>query len=67
MEEGLFLFSDKVYYANGKQHGGNFRAQRDHTRIFSSGEIGIIGGVYDVDSGVVDFFKKPYKSGQNRE
>jgi carbonic anhydrase len=58
MEEGLFLFSDKVAYANVENSMEEILERSGIIReFFSSGEIGIIGGVYDVDSGVVDFFK----------
>ncbi|MDD2792217.1 MAG: hypothetical protein PHD73_03500 [Sediminibacterium sp.] len=58
MEEGQFLFNDKAANANVENSMEEIlERSRIIRELFSSGEIGIIGGVYDVDTGVVDFFK----------
>lgn len=58
MDDDQFLFSDKVAYANVENSMEEIlERSRIIRELFSSGEIGIIGGVYDVDSGAVDFFK----------
>ncbi|MFZ2785484.1 MAG: carbonic anhydrase [Sediminibacterium sp.] len=58
MEDEQFLFPDKIAYANVENSMEEILERSVIIRdLFSSGEIGIIGGVYNVDSGVVDFFK----------
>jgi hypothetical protein len=35
--------------------------------MFAKGEIGIVGGVYNVENGQVDFFKNLTKNGKGNE
>lgn len=52
------MFSDKAAYANVENSLEEILNQSDVVKeMFKKGEIGIIGGVYDVNSGEVDFFK----------
>ena len=53
-----YLFSDKVAYANVENSLEEILNQSDIVKdMFKKGEIGLVGGVYDVDNGNVDFFK----------
>lgn len=57
------LFSDKVAYANVENSLEEIINQSDIVKnMFKKGEIGLVGGVYNVDNGVVDFFKNLTKS-----
>ncbi|MDB5207222.1 MAG: Carbonic anhydrase [Flavisolibacter sp.] len=53
-----YMFHDKVAYANVENsleeilHGSEIVKE-----MFENGEIGIVGGVYNIDNGQVDFFK----------
>jgi carbonic anhydrase len=53
-----YLFGDKVAYTNVEN---SLEEILTHSKIvkelFEKGEIGIVGGVYNVDNGKVDFFK----------
>jgi carbonic anhydrase len=52
------LFSDKVSYANVENSLEEILTKSDIVKeMFEKGEIGIVGAVYDVKSGAVDFFK----------
>lgn len=53
-----YLFSDKVAYANVENSMEEILNQSDIIKdMFKKGEIGLVGGVYNVDNGKVDFFK----------
>lgn len=58
LDDKEYMFEDKVAYANVENsleeiisHSGIVKS------MFEKGEIGIVGGVYNVDNGQVDFFK----------
>jgi carbonic anhydrase len=52
------LFHDKVAYANVENSLEEILSGSDIVRdMFEQGSIGIVGGVYNVDNGQVDFFK----------
>lgn len=56
-DEG-YLFDDKVAYANVKNSLEEILTRSTIVReMFEKGQIGIIGGVYNIDNGQVDFFK----------
>ena len=53
-----YLFSDKVAYANVENSLEEIVTQSEIVReMFESGQIGIVGGVYNIENGQVDFFK----------
>jgi carbonic anhydrase len=53
-----YLFSDKVAYANVENSMEEILNQSEIIKdMFKKGEIGLVGGVYNVDNGKVDFFK----------
>lgn len=52
------MFTDKVAYANVENSLEEIINQSDIVKdLFKKGEIGLVGGVYNVDNGKVDFFK----------
>ena len=52
------LFSDKVAYANVENSLEEILIRSTIVKeLFEKGEIGIVGGVYNVENGEVDFFK----------
>lgn len=52
------LHDDKVAYANVENSLEEILNRSDIIKeMFAKGEIGIVGGVYNVDNGKVDFFK----------
>lgn len=52
------LFQDKVAYANVEKSLEDILSGSEIVReMFEQGKIGIVGGVYNVDNGQVDFFK----------
>jgi carbonic anhydrase len=53
-----YLFSDKVAYANVENSLEEIINGSDIVKeLFEKGEIGIVGGVYNIETGQVDFFK----------
>jgi carbonic anhydrase len=51
-------FSDSVAYANVENSLEEILERSQTIKdLFSRGDIGLVGGVYDVESGEVDFFK----------
>jgi len=53
-----YLFRDAVAYANVENSLEEILTQSNIVRtMFESGEIGIVGGVYNIENGKVDFFK----------
>jgi len=58
------LFDDHVAYANVDNSLEQILNRSEIVKnLFSKGEIGIIGGVYGVDTGKVDFFKNLTNNG----
>jgi carbonic anhydrase len=53
-----YMFSDKVAYANVENSLEEILNQSEIVRdMFKKGDIGLVGGVYNVEDGKVDFFK----------
>jgi carbonic anhydrase len=58
LDDKDYLFADKVAYANVENSLEEILSRSKIVReMFASGQIGIVGGVYNVDNGKVDFFK----------
>jgi carbonic anhydrase len=58
------LFKDHVAYANVDNSLEQILNRSDIVKdLFSKGEIGIVGAVYDVETGIVDFFKNLTNNG----
>ncbi len=52
------LFSDSVAYANVENSLEEILTRSEIVKqLFKTGEIGIVGGVYNIENGQVDFFK----------
>jgi carbonic anhydrase len=53
-----YLFDDKVAYANVENSLEEIITRSEIVKeMFEKGEIGIVGGVYNIENGQVDFFK----------
>jgi carbonic anhydrase len=53
-----YMFSDKVAYANVENSLEEILNQSEIVKdMFKKGQIGLVGGVYNVEDGNVDFFK----------
>ncbi|HEX8334454.1 MAG TPA: carbonic anhydrase [Segetibacter sp.] len=53
-----YLFEDKVAYANVENSLEEILIRSEIVKeMFAKGEIGIVGGVYNIETGQVDFFK----------
>jgi carbonic anhydrase len=68
-EPDKYLFDDAVAYTNVENSLEQILHQSEIVKeLFKKGEIGIVGGVYNVDNGAVDFFmnltKKPKEKKQ---
>lgn len=63
-----YLFGDKVAYANVENSLEEILNQSEIVKnMFKKGEIGLVGGVYNVDNGKVDFFKNLTKKKQEEK
>jgi len=57
-DDGDYMFNDKVAYANVENSLEEILIRSQIIKnMFEKGQIGIVGGVYNVDNGKVDFFK----------
>ena len=57
-EDRDYLFPDKVAYANVENSLEQILTRSKIVKeMFEAGRIGIIGGVYNIENGQVDFFK----------
>jgi carbonic anhydrase len=57
-EEDYHMFDDNAAYANVENSLEEILTRSEIVKeMFKKGEIGIVGGVYDIESGKVDFFK----------
>ncbi|HVG40913.1 MAG TPA: carbonic anhydrase [Chitinophagaceae bacterium] len=57
-DDKAYHFNDKVAYANVENSLEEIINGSDIIKeMFAKGEIGIVGGVYNIDNGEVDFFK----------
>lgn len=53
-----YLFEDKVAYANVENSLEQILTRSEIVKeMFKKGQIGIVGGVYNIENGQVDFFK----------
>ena len=60
------LFDDKVAYANVENSLEEILTRSEIVKeIFENGQIGIVGGVYNIENGQVDFFKNLTKRSVN--
>ena len=73
-DEEDHLFSDNAAYANVENSLEEILTRSEIVKeMFKKGEIGIVGGVYNIETGQVDFFKnltkkkKPVKQLENTE
>lgn len=58
LDDKDYMFEDKVAYANVENSLQEILTRSEIVReMFSKGKIGIVGGVYNIDNGQVDFFK----------
>jgi carbonic anhydrase len=63
-----YLFSDKIAYANVENSLEEILNQSEIVKnMFKKGDIGLVGGVYNVDNGKVDFFKNLTKKKQEEK
>ena len=57
-DDDLHIFSDNAAYANVENSLEEILTRSEIVNeLFKKGEIGIIGGVYNIETGQVDFFK----------
>lgn len=67
LDEKDYMFPDKVAYANVENSLEEILTRSEIVRtMFAKGEIGIVGGVYNIDNGQVDFFKNLTKKDRQR-
>lgn len=71
LDDKDYMFEDRVAYANVENSLEEILSRSEIVKdMFSQGKIGIVGGVYNVDNGKVDFFKnltRPDKKEEKRE
>jgi carbonic anhydrase len=68
LDDKNYMFQDKVAYANVDNSLEEILSRSEIVRdMFAKGEIGIVGGVYNVENGQVDFFKNLTKNGKGNE
>jgi carbonic anhydrase len=57
-DDSEFLFADKVAYANVENSLEQILIRSKIVKdMFEKGQIGIVGGIYNIENGQVDFFK----------
>jgi len=57
-EDKDHLFGDKVAYANVENSLEEILTRSQIVKeMFEKGQIGIVGGIYNIENGQVDFFK----------
>jgi carbonic anhydrase len=58
LDDKEYQFSDKVAYANVENSLQEILTRSAIVKdMFEKGQIGIVGGVYNIENGQVDFFK----------
>ena len=63
-----YIFKDKVAYANVENSLEEILKGSDIVRsMFEQGKIGIVGGVYNIENGQVDFFKNLTKKDKDKQ
>ena len=66
-EDDDYLFGDKVAYTNVENSLEEILTRSSIIKeMFQKGEIGLVGGVYNVDNGKVDFFKNLTKKSKEK-
>jgi carbonic anhydrase len=64
-DEAEHTFNDNVAYANVENSLEQILSRSATIKeMFTKGQIGIVGGVYNIESGEVDFFKNLTKKGE---
>jgi carbonic anhydrase len=68
LDDKEYMFEDKVAYANVENSLEEILTRSKIVReMFSMGQIGIVGGVYNVENGQVDFFKNLTKRDRQKK
>ncbi len=68
LDDKDYMFGDKVAYANVDNSLEEILSRSEIVRdMFAKGQIGIVGGVYNVENGKVDFFKNLTRNGKGDE
>jgi len=66
-DEKGYLFHDKVAYANVENSLEEILIRSEIVKgMFEKGQIGIVGGVYNIENGQVDFFKNLTRKDRGR-
>jgi carbonic anhydrase len=61
------MFNDRVAYANVENSLEEILTRSEIVKeMFAKGEIGLVGGVYNIDNGKVDFFKNLTKKDRQK-
>jgi carbonic anhydrase len=62
-----YMFNDRVAYANVENSLEEILTRSEIVKeMFAKGEIGLVGGVYNIDNGKVDFFKNLTKKDRQK-
>ena len=68
LDDKEYMFEDKVAYANVENSLEEILTRSRIVRdMFAKGQIGIVGGVYNVENGQVDFFKNLTKKDRQKK
>lgn len=68
LDDNNYMFEDYVAYANVENSLEQILNRSEIIKeMFEKGEIGIVGGVYNVENGKVDFFKNLTKKGKREK
>jgi carbonic anhydrase len=68
LDDKEYMLADKVAYANVENSLEEILTRSNIVReMFSRGQIGIVGGVYNVENGQVDFFKNLTKRDRQKK
>ena len=68
LDDKEYMFEDKVAYANVENSLEEILTRSRIVRdMFAKGQIGIVGGVYNVENGQVDFFKNLTKKERQKK
>ncbi|HUR65863.1 MAG TPA: carbonic anhydrase [Chitinophagaceae bacterium] len=66
--DGEHTFGDSVAYANVENSLEQILTTSDIVKnMFRNGQIGIVGGIYNVENGAVDFFKDLTRSNEEKK
>ena len=68
LDDKDYMFEDKVAYANVENSLEEILTRSKIVRdMFAKGQIGIVGGVYNIENGQVDFFKNLTKKDRKKQ